>query len=55
MVAVPGAMPVTMPVPMPTVATAPLALAHVPPVVLLLRAVVLPVHADSVPVIVLRV
>ena len=41
-------MPVTVPV-LPTVATAVLLLAHVPPITVLLSAVVLPVHTVAVP------
>ena len=47
--AVPMAMPVTVPAVL-TVATAALLLLHVPPVVASLRAVVLPAHVLSVPV-----
>ena len=48
--AVPAATPVTTPVAEFTVATAVVLLLHTPPVVVLLRAVVPPIHAVRVPV-----
>jgi hypothetical protein len=51
-VAVPAATPVTIPVALPTVAFAVLDDDHIPPLVALLRVLVLPTHTLAVPVIV---
>ena len=50
MVDVPADTPVTMPLAEPIVATAGVLLLHVPPVVMLERVVVAPIHVVSVPV-----
>ena len=49
---VPALMPVTKPVAKPTVATAGVALVHVPPGVVLVHTAVAPIHKGVVPVIV---
>jgi hypothetical protein len=51
MVAVPAATPLTIPVAEPTVAVVTSLLLHVPPLVLLVKFVVAPVHIVPVPVI----
>ena len=51
MIEVPAPTPVTTPVPDTTVAFAGLLLLHVPPLVALLSVVVVPIQADSVPLI----
>ena len=50
MLATPADTPQTMPVVLPAVATAVLLLAHVPPVVALVRVTQLPTHIVNVPV-----